>query len=166
MVRYTKSVFTYCHTYGKTAMPSFTCCLVQPHALNDSSWFMRNLYSSVNHPAYLRSGTMWVTTMSIQSIYECAAFISESPCTPQVWDYVGDNYVHRLIQSKTDGKLVEVPSPSRPQVRRESAVHIHTAYTHSFTRVLDLSCLHITAGTCILCTRFTQACMHTQKHND
>jgi len=36
----------------------------------------------------------------------------------QVWDYVGDNYVHRLIQSKTDGKLVEVPSPgpSQPEV--------------------------------------------------
>ena len=31
--------------------------------------------------------------------------------TQRVWDYVGDNYVHRLIQSKTDGKLVEVPSP-------------------------------------------------------
>ncbi len=30
----------------------------------------------------------------------------------QVWDYAGDNYVHRLIQSKTDGKLVEVPSPA------------------------------------------------------
>ncbi|PKA57547.1 RING-H2 finger protein ATL54 [Apostasia shenzhenica] len=27
--------------------------------------------------------------------------------TQRVWDYVGDNYVHRLIQSKTDGKLVE-----------------------------------------------------------
>ena len=26
--------------------------------------------------------------------------------TKRVWDYVGDNYVHRLIQSKTDGKLV------------------------------------------------------------
>ena len=26
----------------------------------------------------------------------------------RVWDYAGDNYVHRLIQSKTDGKLVEV----------------------------------------------------------
>ncbi|CAF1020986.1 unnamed protein product, partial [Didymodactylos carnosus] len=25
-----------------------------------------------------------------------------------VWDYVGDNYVHRLIQNKDDGKLVEV----------------------------------------------------------
>lgn len=26
----------------------------------------------------------------------------------RVWDYVNDTYVHRLIQSKTDGKLVEV----------------------------------------------------------
>uniref|UniRef100_A0A914WUY1 BRCA1-associated protein n=1 Tax=Plectus sambesii TaxID=2011161 RepID=A0A914WUY1_9BILA len=25
----------------------------------------------------------------------------------RVWDYAGDNYVHRLIQSKTDGKVVE-----------------------------------------------------------
>ncbi|XP_078438448.1 zinc finger (C3HC4-type RING finger) family protein [Wolffia australiana] len=27
--------------------------------------------------------------------------------TQRVWDYAGDNYVHRLIQSKTDEKLVE-----------------------------------------------------------
>ena len=39
--------------------------------------------------------------------------------TPQVWDYVGDNYVHRLIQSKTAGMLVEVPSPS-PSAERHS----------------------------------------------
>jgi len=26
-----------------------------------------------------------------------------------VWDYAGDNYVHRLIMNKTDGKLVELP---------------------------------------------------------
>lgn len=26
----------------------------------------------------------------------------------RVWDYVGDNYVHRLIQNKEDGKLVEM----------------------------------------------------------
>lgn len=32
--------------------------------------------------------------------------------TQRVWDYVGDGYVHRLIQSKTDGKLVAVPSPA------------------------------------------------------
>lgn len=28
--------------------------------------------------------------------------------TRRVWDHAGDNYVHRLIQSKTDGKLVEL----------------------------------------------------------
>eukprot|EP01083_Nonionella_stella_P052431 139093_1 len=28
--------------------------------------------------------------------------------TQRVWDYAGDNYVHRLIQNKADGKLVQV----------------------------------------------------------
>jgi len=32
--------------------------------------------------------------------------------TQRVWDYKGDNYVHRLIQTRTDGKLVELPSAS------------------------------------------------------
>lgn len=32
--------------------------------------------------------------------------------TQRVWDYPGDNYVHRLIQNKADGKLVELPSAS------------------------------------------------------
>ena len=30
----------------------------------------------------------------------------------RVWDYKGDNYVHRLIQNKVDGKLVELPDSS------------------------------------------------------
>ncbi|XP_011017800.1 PREDICTED: BRCA1-associated protein [Populus euphratica] len=30
--------------------------------------------------------------------------------TQQIWDYVGDNYVHRLNQSKTDGKSVDTNS--------------------------------------------------------
>ena len=25
----------------------------------------------------------------------------------RVWDYVGDNFVHRLLQNKVDGKLVQ-----------------------------------------------------------
>lgn len=29
--------------------------------------------------------------------------------TQRVWDYVGDGYVHRLIQNAVDGKLVELP---------------------------------------------------------
>lgn len=28
--------------------------------------------------------------------------------TQRVWDYVADNYVHRVITNKTDGKLVEL----------------------------------------------------------
>lgn len=28
----------------------------------------------------------------------------------RVWDYAGDGYVHRLIQNKSDGKLVELPA--------------------------------------------------------
>lgn len=29
--------------------------------------------------------------------------------TSRVWDYAGDNYVHRLIASEADGKIVELP---------------------------------------------------------
>lgn len=32
--------------------------------------------------------------------------------TQRVWDYAGDGYVHRLIQSNSGGKLVELPSAS------------------------------------------------------
>ncbi|KAI8924381.1 hypothetical protein BC831DRAFT_436543 [Entophlyctis helioformis] len=31
--------------------------------------------------------------------------------TQRVWDYAGDGYVHRIIQNKADGKLVELPPP-------------------------------------------------------
>ena len=31
----------------------------------------------------------------------------------RVWDYAGDNYVHRLVQSKGDGKLVQVDEGGR-----------------------------------------------------
>ncbi|XP_053679866.1 BRCA1-associated protein [Anopheles nili] len=31
--------------------------------------------------------------------------------TNRVWDYAGDNFVHRLLQSKSDGKLVATQSP-------------------------------------------------------
>ena len=30
--------------------------------------------------------------------------------TQSVWDYVGDGYVHRILQNMSDGKLVEAPS--------------------------------------------------------
>lgn len=36
----------------------------------------------------------------------------------RVWDYVGDNFVHRLLQNKVDGKLVQGDA----QESKESAV--------------------------------------------
>lgn len=33
--------------------------------------------------------------------------------TQHVWDYAGDGYVHRLIQNKADGKLVDLPAAYR-----------------------------------------------------
>jgi BRCA1-associated protein len=41
--------------------------------------------------------------------------------TQRVWDYAGDNYVHRLIQNKSDGKLVELPPPTSGQELRPMA---------------------------------------------
>ena len=35
--------------------------------------------------------------------------------TQRVWDYAGDGWVHRLIQNKTDGKVVELPDPGQVQ---------------------------------------------------
>lgn len=36
--------------------------------------------------------------------------------TNRVWDYAGDNFVHRLMQNKGDGKLVEGEQPSKETV--------------------------------------------------
>ncbi|CAI5756417.1 unnamed protein product [Candida verbasci] len=33
--------------------------------------------------------------------------------TSRVWDYAGDNYVHRLITNESDGKLVELPDKKK-----------------------------------------------------
>ncbi|OAL52260.1 RING-10 protein [Pyrenochaeta sp. DS3sAY3a] len=33
--------------------------------------------------------------------------------TQHVWDYAGDGYVHRLIQNKSDGKLVDMPASTQ-----------------------------------------------------
>jgi BRCA1-associated protein len=65
-----------------------------------------------------------------------------------VWDYAGDNWVHRLILNKSDGKLVELPSSlSRGNaeytavgdeyVPREKLDNIGMEYTYLLTSQLD-----------------------------
>ncbi|KAI9806123.1 MAG: hypothetical protein M1833_004530 [Piccolia ochrophora] len=71
--------------------------------------------------------------------------------TQRVWDYAGDGYVHRLIQNKSDGKLVELPSTLNGArgiassedsfggdgVPREKLENIGMEYTHLLTSQLE-----------------------------
>ncbi|KAF2261591.1 hypothetical protein CC78DRAFT_561695 [Lojkania enalia] len=40
--------------------------------------------------------------------------------TQHVWDYAGDGYVHRLIQNKADGKLVDMPASTHHGFNNDS----------------------------------------------
>lgn len=68
--------------------------------------------------------------------------------TQRVWDYASDGYVHRIMQSKTDGKLVQLPSTPAHAIRaseddfddyvpREKLENIGLEYTHLLTSQLD-----------------------------
>ena len=67
--------------------------------------------------------------------------------TQRIWDYASDAYVHRIVQNKTDGKLVELPSATNVEVPadddyddfipREKLDTIGLEYTHLLTSQLD-----------------------------
>jgi BRCA1-associated protein len=66
--------------------------------------------------------------------------------TERVWDYVGDAYVHRIIQNKTDGKLLELPAADHSAldppdwgdaVPREKLENMSIEYTHLLTSQLE-----------------------------
>lgn len=67
--------------------------------------------------------------------------------TQRVWDYASDGYVHRIVQNKTDGKLVELPSANytalpldditEDYLPREKLDSIGLEYTHLLTSQLD-----------------------------
>jgi len=73
--------------------------------------------------------------------------------TQRVWDYAGDGYVHRLIQNKADGKLVELPSamdgtlPSQHsvQVGQEKLDAIGLEYTYLLRSQLESQRLYFDA---------------------
>ncbi|PWY96924.1 hypothetical protein BCV70DRAFT_228886 [Testicularia cyperi] len=51
--------------------------------------------------------------------------------TQRVWDYAGDGYVHRLIQNKADGKLVELPSASSAAATPERSRRLPTSTSYA-----------------------------------
>lgn len=54
----------------------------------------------------------------------------------RVWDYAGDNYVHRLVQNKTDGKLVELDERASME-HDEKIDSIQLEYTYLLTSQLE-----------------------------
>lgn len=46
----------------------------------------------------------------------------------KVWDYAGDNYVHRLVQNKTDGKLVEVDERGNAVYEKLDALTLEVSF--------------------------------------
>jgi BRCA1-associated protein len=76
---------------------------------------------------------------------ETAHAFSMDLTSQRVWDYVGDAYVHRIIQSKTDGKLVELPAADNSAldpdwsdaVPREKLENMSVEYTHLLTSQLE-----------------------------
>ena len=55
----------------------------------------------------------------------------------RVWDYAGDNYVHRLIQNKTDGKMVRFDEAGRVINQDEKVDSITLEYTYLLTLQLE-----------------------------
>ncbi|KRY76853.1 BRCA1-associated protein [Trichinella pseudospiralis] len=58
----------------------------------------------------------------------------------RVWDYVGDNYVHRLIQGKSDGKLIQFDRAAHglDDIQNEEKIEAVTLeYTYLLTSQLD-----------------------------
>ncbi|XP_023222080.1 BRCA1-associated protein-like [Centruroides sculpturatus] len=53
----------------------------------------------------------------------------------RVWDYAGDNYVHRLVQNKTDGKLVELEPRWAEQEEKLDSIKLE--YTYLLTSQLE-----------------------------
>ena len=49
---------------------------------------------------------------ALQHFHDSGHSFSIELLTQRVWDYTGDNYVHRLVANKMDGKLVELPEGS------------------------------------------------------
>ncbi|EFA82254.1 Hypothetical RING finger protein [Heterostelium album PN500] len=64
--------------------------------------------------------------------------------TQRVWDYAGDGYVHRLIQNRSDGKVLEFPNPhsnsdnrSGSHLKEEKIESIAVEYNFLLTSQLE-----------------------------
>ena len=67
--------------------------------------------------------------------------------TNRVWDYAGDNYVHRLAQNKSDGKLVQVDEGGNAvQEEKLDSITLEVEEPFGFNSPLWLSFLFKSCG--------------------
>jgi len=99
--------------------------------------------------------------------------------TQHVWDYAGDGYVHRLIQSKADGKLMDLPAASEgmkmigngmsafgaDMVPREKMDAMGNEYTYLLTSQLDSQRLYYEEQLERAVDKATQAAASAEKAN-
>lgn len=74
---------------------------------------------------------------AVQHFKETAHFFAMDVATQRVWDYAGDNYVHRLVQSEIDGKMVEVGSSSTRDANSKSNKEYHLEYVQVLISQLE-----------------------------
>ncbi|CAR22594.1 Etp1p [Lachancea thermotolerans CBS 6340] len=74
---------------------------------------------------------------AVQHFKDTAHFFSMDVATQRVWDYAGDNYVHRLVQNEVDGKLVEVGSSSSRDSSGKRDKEYHLEYVQVLLSQLE-----------------------------
>jgi BRCA1-associated protein len=75
---------------------------------------------AVDHPSSSNNSGSDVVTHARQHYNETLHAYALDTHTQHVWDFCGQGYVHRLLQNKEDGKLVEVPDPSNTTSQERS----------------------------------------------
>ncbi|CUS20568.1 LAQU0S01e09604g1_1 [Lachancea quebecensis] len=74
---------------------------------------------------------------AVQHFKDTAHFFAMDVATQRVWDYAGDNYVHRLVQNEVDGKLVEVGSSSSRDSSGKRDKEYHLEYVQVLLSQLE-----------------------------
>lgn len=116
-----------CPVCRYTHSPSYTFPYPRPYGTNadDDSEPMCSVCASTSN--------IWVCLICgnlgcgrYDSAHAYAHYEATSHCyamdisTQHVWDYAGDGYVHRLIQSKPDARLIDLPSSGEGRQRHEN----------------------------------------------
>ncbi|KAI8895859.1 BRCA1-associated protein 2-domain-containing protein [Globomyces pollinis-pini] len=88
--------------------------------------------------------------------------------TQRVWDYAGDGYVHRLIQNKSDGKLVHLSSPNTninsQQFQNNSRIGLDTLDPSSLVTKNDVVMADKLEGVGHEYAQFVQTQLLNQRH--